>query len=40
MWGPGEQAMWHTDEERLPVSALKQSAAAYLGFLQAFQEEK
>jgi acetylornithine deacetylase/succinyl-diaminopimelate desuccinylase-like protein len=38
MWGPGEQAMWHTDEERLPVSALAESAAAYLGFLQAFQE--
>jgi acetylornithine deacetylase len=40
MWGPGEQAMWHTDEERLPVKALSESAAAYLGFLQAFQEKK
>lgn len=38
MWGPGEQAMWHTDDERLPVSALIESAAAYLGFLHAFQE--
>ena len=38
MWGPGEQAMWHTDDERLPVSALTESAAAYLGFLHAFQE--
>lgn len=38
MWGPGEQAMWHTDDERLPVKALSESAAAYLGFLQAFQE--
>jgi acetylornithine deacetylase len=40
MWGPGEQAMWHTDEERLPVRALVESASAYLGFLQAFQERK
>lgn len=39
MWGPGEQALWHTDEERLPVRDLAGSAAAYLGFLQAFQEE-
>lgn len=38
MWGPGEQGMWHTDEERLPVSALVQGAAAYLGFLLAFQD--
>lgn len=40
MWGPGEQALWHTDDERLPVRELVQSAAAYLGFLQAFQERK
>jgi len=38
MWGPGEQSMWHTEEERLPVSALVQGAAAYLGFLLAFQD--
>ncbi|MSQ71966.1 MAG: M20 family peptidase [Betaproteobacteria bacterium] len=38
MWGPGEQTMWHTDEERLPVRALVEGAAAYFGFLLAFQE--
>ena len=40
MWGPGEQSMWHTDDERLPVRTLTEGAAAYLGFLLAFQEEK
>lgn len=37
MWGPGEQAMWHTDEESLPIQALIEGAAAYLGFLLEFQ---
>jgi len=38
MWGPGDQAMWHTDEERLPVRTLVEGAAGYLGFLLAFQD--
>ncbi len=38
MWGPGDQAMWHTDEERLPVHTLVEGAAGYLGFLLAFQD--
>lgn len=33
MWGPGEQSMWHTDDEQLPIRNLLQGAAAYLGFL-------
>jgi acetylornithine deacetylase len=33
MWGPGDPAMWHTDEEQLPVEALVHGAAGYLGFL-------
>jgi len=33
MWGPGDPAMWHTDEERVPLAALREAAAGYLGFL-------
>ena len=36
MWGPGEQAMWHTADEQLPVRDLVQGAASYLGLLLAF----
>jgi acetylornithine deacetylase/succinyl-diaminopimelate desuccinylase-like protein len=36
MWGPGDPAMWHTDEEQLPVEALLSAAAGYLGFLLEF----
>jgi acetylornithine deacetylase len=36
MWGPGEQAMWHTDDEQLPVDALVTAAASYLGFILEF----
>lgn len=37
MWGPGEQSMWHTDDERLAIRALLEGAGAYLGFLLEFQ---
>lgn len=33
MWGPGDQRMWHTAEERLPVADLVACARGYLGFL-------
>lgn len=36
MWGPGDPAMWHTDDEQLPVQALVQGAAGYLGFVLEF----
>ncbi|MCE2947907.1 MAG: M20 family metallopeptidase [bacterium] len=35
MWGPGDQAMWHTADEQLPVQALVHGAAGYLGLLLA-----
>jgi len=35
MWGPGDQAMWHTADEQLPVHELVSGAAAYLGLLLA-----
>lgn len=38
MWGPGDQAMWHTDEESLPIRALVEGAAAYLGFILELQD--
>jgi len=36
MWGPGDPAMWHTDDEQVPVEALARAAAGYLGFLLEF----
>jgi acetylornithine deacetylase len=36
MWGPGDPSMWHTDNEQLPVKALVEGAACYLGFLLEF----
>jgi len=33
MWGPGDQAMWHTADEQLPVHELVSGAAGYLGLL-------
>ncbi len=33
MWGPGDQALWHTADEQLPVSELIAGAAGYLGLL-------
>jgi acetylornithine deacetylase len=35
MWGPGDQAMWHTADEQLPVDELMAGAAGYLGLLLA-----
>jgi acetylornithine deacetylase len=39
MWGPGEQSMWHTADERLPVQDLANAAAGYLGVLLAFTDK-
>jgi acetylornithine deacetylase/succinyl-diaminopimelate desuccinylase-like protein len=36
MWGPGDQAMWHTADEMLPVRDLVEGAAGYLGLLLEF----
>lgn len=36
MWGPGEQSMWHTADEQLPVKDLVRGAAGYLGLLLEF----
>lgn len=36
MWGPGDQAMWHTADERLPVRDLVYVASGYLGTLLEF----
>jgi acetylornithine deacetylase len=38
MWGPGDPATWHTDDEQLAVEALTSAAAGYLGFLLEFSE--
>jgi len=38
MWGPGEQAMWHTADEQLPVGELVAGANGYLGLLLAYAE--
>ena len=35
MWGPGDQALWHTADEQLPVRELVSGAAGYLGLLLA-----
>lgn len=31
MWGPGDPAQWHTNEEQVPVAELERAAAGYLG---------
>lgn len=36
MWGPGDQSMWHTADERLPVRDLTYAATAYFGTLLEF----
>ena len=36
MWGPGSQAFWHADDERVPVKDLVDGAAAYYGLIQTY----
>ena len=33
MWGPGEMSLFHTDEELVPVAAVRRSAEDYLTFI-------
>jgi acetylornithine deacetylase/succinyl-diaminopimelate desuccinylase-like protein len=40
MWGPGDQAMWHTADEQLPVDELVAGTAGYLGLLLACAQGK
>jgi acetylornithine deacetylase/succinyl-diaminopimelate desuccinylase-like protein len=36
MWGPGDVAQWHSDDERVAVSELVDGAAAYLGLIEEY----
>jgi acetylornithine deacetylase/succinyl-diaminopimelate desuccinylase-like protein len=35
MWGPGETALWHSDEESIALSDLRNGAEGYLGLIEA-----
>jgi acetylornithine deacetylase/succinyl-diaminopimelate desuccinylase-like protein len=34
MWGPGETALWHSDEESIALSDLRAGAEGYLGLIE------
>ncbi len=35
MWGPGDTALWHSDEESIALSDLRNGAEGYLGLIEA-----
>ena len=36
MWGPGDQALWHTENESIGVDDIVNGAKGYLGLIKAW----